>query len=865
MSEISDLAAAVTALLSTYSLTRDQLAEIAGGAADGGPSGNGFFPWTMPDGTEVKVPSIAKLTALSAGARGMVKQSWAELDAAKAASEIGTVAQVDSADAGEHAEPGVEDDVPNAGYYELVQVGADPKYWKRTGNLITADIGTLLADAVAAKDGAEAAYTATGDALAAIVEASPSKNLFDPAAAHNAKLFQYSTGSEVDSPNGITGKIILPDDEDTFTISVPDTLPGIFIRLYFWNAAGAYLGMSAAPTGSSGVPVLPGVTLIARNNTGSESARWITFTRPAGVKSVGFRLRNPESAHTTDDFNTYRNSIQLERGPAPTAFEPFGSPPARAVVADAIPSTFALAAPGVIVEWRGDNLYLRTSFDATADLVMLAPVPGSAPGTNNAFNVQAAVQSPPTVVDLLGAFNVGSSVAFHSDDTPPLKFNRNYIDGDHGAAVAVPITVTGHGKAAADRFSKWKDIANHNWLLLAIIDANTLWMMSENQATYPAWSFLTAVSGTTLTHVSGATNTGTMTIAAQASVQQVRPAVRAQPKSVLLEERIPLATGARAHGRSVTIVEQREVLNPASQWAYAAAHVGSTSDLTDASIAADVVRTLTTRINENGSWAIVGSTRFLNDVDLGVIGSPDDWGYFGEMQAGVLPTSAGETLWQLIPGVDPVSVAGTLRDFAAGANISGTFADVYFCKTADPAALAGLVPSGGAIGVWSDPADPPNRFMQYVKDAGGNILRGQALWYPRDRGPERSASTLNFAMKMSAIKKMYPAYYSKLGALPAANGYFETVALRSVFSGKANPGVPLFAWAPLGDAVYGWAHFNGAVDRVTLRMPPWCIGKRLTELSNTGVTVHGGDVVTAGGILVSASAGGDYEFKLASS
>jgi hypothetical protein len=150
VSEVTDLNVALNTLIGAYSLTRDQLSEVAGGPADGGPSGTGFYPWTQPDGTTLQMPSIAKLLAMTAGLRGLVKQSWSELDAVAEDAEVGAIAQVDAGDTGEHAEAGVEGDVPNSGYYELVQVDDDPKYWKRTGNLIIVDIAGQVAAAEAA-------------------------------------------------------------------------------------------------------------------------------------------------------------------------------------------------------------------------------------------------------------------------------------------------------------------------------------------------------------------------------------------------------------------------------------------------------------------------------------------------------------------------------------------------------------------------------------------------------------------------------------------------------------------------------------------------------------------------------------------
>jgi hypothetical protein len=151
MSDLTSAAEALNRVSALYGITREQLVEVAGGPADGGPHGDGWYPITLADGeTTVLMPSIAKVLSLFAGSRGLLKGSWAELEAILVDSEVGTQASVDTADSGTHAEPGVVGPVPNAGTYELIQVGADPKYWKRTGNLLVTDLQAAVAEVQAA-------------------------------------------------------------------------------------------------------------------------------------------------------------------------------------------------------------------------------------------------------------------------------------------------------------------------------------------------------------------------------------------------------------------------------------------------------------------------------------------------------------------------------------------------------------------------------------------------------------------------------------------------------------------------------------------------------------------------------------------
>ena len=65
MSIEADLVARLSALLGKRDLTQVELANWAGGAADGGPDGNGYYPLSDSTGFTRMLPSPAKVVALS--------------------------------------------------------------------------------------------------------------------------------------------------------------------------------------------------------------------------------------------------------------------------------------------------------------------------------------------------------------------------------------------------------------------------------------------------------------------------------------------------------------------------------------------------------------------------------------------------------------------------------------------------------------------------------------------------------------------------------------------------------------------------------------------------------------------------------
>jgi lysophospholipase L1-like esterase len=85
MSDIEAIAAAINELLASYGLTRDQMSDLLGGSADGGPEGNGKYPVTLANGDTVLVPCPSRIAVLSGDVSAAVATIQPILDASKVA------------------------------------------------------------------------------------------------------------------------------------------------------------------------------------------------------------------------------------------------------------------------------------------------------------------------------------------------------------------------------------------------------------------------------------------------------------------------------------------------------------------------------------------------------------------------------------------------------------------------------------------------------------------------------------------------------------------------------------------------------------------------------------------------------------
>ena len=83
MADMEAIAASLNALLTTYGVTRDQIADLLGGPADGGPNGDGNYPVTLANGITRLVPSPARIALLTGNPETAVAALQPIFDATK--------------------------------------------------------------------------------------------------------------------------------------------------------------------------------------------------------------------------------------------------------------------------------------------------------------------------------------------------------------------------------------------------------------------------------------------------------------------------------------------------------------------------------------------------------------------------------------------------------------------------------------------------------------------------------------------------------------------------------------------------------------------------------------------------------------
>lgn len=213
----------------------------------------------------------------------------------------------------------------------------------------------------------------------------------------------------------------------------------------------------------------------------------VTLTAPASAKYLVVNLYSTSVVEPTQ--------VQVEEGTVATAYQPYGS---------IIQAPAGMAA--AIYKDKG-------RFDGGSTTQKL-----TCKGFDGLALIHTINCTQPASHDISRVFNFVSTqfdnVVLHTcgDDVAPYRCNGTTLGANHGYS-RTRLTMTSHGKTLIDVGSVWTDGASKQWVLVTVLDANTLSFSARIDNTA-----ITAPSGT-LTHVSGATSTTPVVWTAAAALQ----------------------------------------------------------------------------------------------------------------------------------------------------------------------------------------------------------------------------------------------------------------------------------------------------------------------------------------------------------
>lgn len=420
---------------------------------------------------------------------------------------------------------------------------------------------------------------------------------------------------------------------------------------------------------------------------------------------------------------------------------------------------------GIAVYRSGNNITVRSRFDATRDVLMpvtlvysLNATVGFWHGGLQAVNVVATGAADAAVFPVLHS-GVGTPIHDMSDDNCPINIRSasdapsvglgfSYIGGNHGYNYAARVAGAAHGKTSADLGSQWTDSSGTRlYTLIRIVSATEAWWAYPYNPVTGA-PVASGPAGTTLTHVSGATNTATVNLASVLTPGwQITPGIQVESVTVQLDDKA-LAEG-RTLGHTLTITETYVIPTYRGLVDTVRANVGTPFQSLWASMARLCRITNTYRWQAGGTLMVSQRVAALSSFRLSM----------GVTQQFPLTAPAGGTRKQAMPNV---GVAGTL-DFSTWANINTL-----------PAGNTAITPAA-----MVDPTYPAQGATQWAYDAADNPMWGIAIGYLPigDGHPSVRAHRTTYVpwFLSGSFKKNYPqacwAWLVNVGDEVAATAY----------------------------------------------------------------------------------------------
>ena len=702
-----------------------------------------------------------------------------------------------------------------------------------------------------------ASSAAVADALSPYTQStnpSAGKNKFNPSLAQNGKYIFFGGTIETNA-NGVSFGLQNVVEGQSYTYWIPASSPISFdgtIRCYDSN--GAFLGLHQYVSSLYIVAPIPptGVSF-----TGGKVCK---FTIPIGSKIGKVGLSATLITHSQADYDALIAGVQLEIGNAPTAFEAYNLGASRTIKEESLPAVYAKKSDLIDIVPRGaisrqtattvcldsTYIYIRTKWNATLDLVQQVQYGTTTAFNNNVVNPYSIKTIPANTSDenTIAAYATGTLIASHPDDAAPCNYNFTYIGANHGAAIVHQITASAHGKVVQDVGSRWTN-GSLTYTLMRIVDANTLWFVSQNTGG-AYWAFSnTSINGQTLTHSAGATNTANIAISADAVAQQLYPAIRSQSKSIRLDGRSVISAIGVYKCEFVDIVNTYEICNPAAVLAYVQSVTGSATQpaFDHSSIATDMRVVVTYRYGANGACSINSMYQTKSQLRMG---------YIGAVQA--LPLSySGKSIFQYVPKLNPIVGALKTWNLSAVEDITSQVETLNFINS-----------------TWADANNPPDRMVQYVSTAGTKN-HGFVLGYGLQRGFGQPLIRKNMALSQAGFlnastRKMYP-YLLNNSNYPSSMIPSDTVitvsAYRSLYNFDAVPNATTYTWYYDDDDIVVVFDIHQTVTALRLPLPSWMSGLNATVIDASASFKLLTPIVSDDGLVVSVTGGyGQASIKL---
>jgi len=628
---------------------------------------------------------------------------------------------------------------------------------------------------------------------------------------------------------------------------------------FYINTSTGNLDVDATSKVSSWIPVTAGVTYyLSGRNTSVPNVRYRdavgTLIKPltvAGATQANYGAINNRKFLTPAGAievqfnisfvgNGTADAVQFEVGETPTAYKPYSyiyiKPEFLGYVDSLlVPINSELTKINSILNKKskltlknGADFYFSSHWDATKNLVKYVK-----------YNVASSVNANP-IVNFINEYTalktadqsvLGTLLKTSDDDVCPFNLNGSYIAANHGWNQPLRLTKTAHGKTLADVGSTYLDSASERFTILRIVDANNIWIVSDNQAVDGiTYTFISPTGD--LTYQSNGTNTATITSGyTLVSVGNLYPSMSKSDVVITLDkDRIVSADGIYdcdfADIKETYIaydlpsIIDKIILNRPGG--------GYLTQPNFNSLGADVLFKITNTYRFTSQGTTLIFTNFTNKKSL-------KFSFAGFTQN--LPLTTGNLY---IPKSLPIVSGATTYDFREIED-----------WTTPPSGTINLTSA-----YWENPLSPPDRIV----NLNSNVIVHSGYITDRGVGLDRKDKVTN-AIYLVATRKIYPmGLWNSSPLTLVANSFYSAVVFRTFRNPIDNPiGRTNYDFVDLGSEVFVFADYHGALEDKLPIDKKW-LGKKISVYEkNDNITVLS-DVVSGDIDLLSTATSTDYGF-----
>lgn len=605
-----------------------------------------------------------------------------------------------------------------------------------------------------------------------------SPNLFDAATMIVDGSYLVSTGSgaiQSGTPGWGCTTFIPVTAGQSYTLSGTRGRAGI----QFYTAANAASAIAGSYNGSTTLP--------------------LTVTAPAGAAYVVFNLYSSSAP-------SYSN-VQFEEGDEATAFQAFGS------------ITFVVKKEAVSPSIAEVMTSLKAALSTSTALGQASwsfPLGSKTAKINFSPNIALTHTAAQVFQFHSSSMDGVLQASSQGDDLAPYRVGGTTIGAGHGYARTV-CTLTAHGKTAADLYSEWQDGSGNRWIIVLIDSANAFSVTAKTGNG--------AFAGGALTHVAGATNTGSVTPTSVAQ-SQLYPSIANRQFRLQVDGQDRALTDETIYPRSnLTFLESYDILNKNSMVAWLIANRAG-ADIPQYGGTSDIAVSHSYRFDDQG---VVQTGDFLA---LQNVAAFQDIMFIQAMR---LDEGTGNgTLKYYIPNAVSFVQDSVTYDFANGQDM-----------TTGPANSISLT----AARAEASPALLPDRVLMVNDDIG--IAVGLLPVQSADPSVRRTNASRKALEVRNTSKKIYLSTIDRADKTSLTAGdYYSAVSYRRYF----DPTQPRWFYSvPYGAAEYVYIHWQNKALTDAVPMPARLAGRAFTLIDSKNATVRSGVIGATLQVAVNAA------------